>query len=417
MWQKPFRGFEEVKAFLIMLSLIIALFISLIFLGIYLRSNELLLAAVREEAMSYFALIVETRLWNARYGSVYVEKKEGVQTNPYLEEAGVGPDLACEGNRVLTMRNPALMTREISELMRGKSGVQFRITSKKPLNPANVPDSFEMKSLDAFEQGRVEAWLVDRGAGPPVFRYMAPLRVDRSCLPCHGRQGYREGDIRGGISISIPLTDVDDTMRRNRHMIIFLSVLTIVLLLVIVYVMAWKLVAKLRESQKQLRHMSITDELTGLRNRRSIMERLGEEFQRARREGRPLGLIMLDLDFFKQLNDTYGHLFGDMVLMNTASRIRPDIREYDLLGRIGGEEFLIVAPDSALQETIAIAERTMGRVRGEPFGDGEREVQVTISAGVTMLENGDPDIDALLSRADDALYAAKQQGRDRLSVL
>lgn len=416
-WPKPFKGFEEVRVFLISLSLIIAFFISLIFLGIYFRSNKLLLDTVREQARSYFELIVQTRIWNAQYGSVYVEKKAGVQSNRYLTEIGIEPDVSCEGNRVFTMKNPALMTREISLLTGAKSGVKFHITSLKPINPENAPDDFEREALQRFEKGAREIWLVDSKPEAPLYRYMAPLFVEQACLACHAQQGYRKGEIRGGISVSIPLGKLNHTMRTNRFMVILLSALTIILLLVIIYAMAWKLVVKLRDSQRQLKHMSITDELTGLRNRRYIMERLGEEFQRARREEHPLGLIMLDLDFFKQLNDTYGHRFGDLVLKEVASRMRAGIREYDLLGRIGGEEFLIVAPDSDREETVSIAERVRALVKGEPIGDETAMVNVTVSAGVSILRDDDRNIDIMFSRTDNALYEAKQRGRDRVVVL
>jgi len=417
MWPKPFKGFEEVKVFLIVLSVIISFVISLIFLGVYLRSNKLLLDIVREQARSYFELIVETRLWNAQYGSVYVEKKEGVQSNPYLRQIGIEPDVACEGNRIFTMKNPALMTREISELTGAKNGVKFHITSLNPINPENAPDAFEGQALRQFDEGIKEVWVIDRSGQSSVYRYMAPLSVEQACLECHKGQGYREGDIRGGISVSISLGKLEHPLKTNRNMIIALSAVTIALLLVIVYAMSWKLVSKLHESRRQLKHMSVTDELTGLRNRRYIMERLGQEFQRARREQKPLGLIMLDLDFFKHLNDTHGHRFGDLVLKEVASRIKAGIREYDLLGRIGGEEFLVVAPDSATEETVRIAERIRYLVKEEPIGDEGTVVNVTISAGVTMLNPGDPNIDVLFSRADNALYLAKEKGRDRVAVL
>jgi diguanylate cyclase (GGDEF)-like protein len=196
-----------------------------------------------------------------------------------------------------------------------------------------------------------------------------------------------------------------------------LLIITIAILLFILYFMVWKLVSRLKESQEQLKQISITDELTGLRNRRYIMERLEDEFQRARRSGKPMGLIMLDLDYFKQINDMHGHQFGDLVLKAVASRMRASIREYDLLGRVGGEEFFIVSPEAEVEETVGIAERIRELIRGEAISEGKREVKVTISAGVTMLKEHDRDIDVLFSRADSALYSAKQQGRDRVVVL
>lgn len=417
MWPRHLRGFDEVKVFLGSLSLVIFLSIAVLFAGIYFRSSQILIDTVKDQAESYYDLIVQTRLWNSQFGGVYVEKKGDVRSNPYLLDLGIDPDISCEGNRVLTLRNPSLMTREISRLTEMKSGVKFHITSLKPINPENAPDPFELNGLFLFEQGQREVWEIDRSAKPPVFRYMAPLLVDASCLTCHGGQGYKIGQVRGGISITIPLIHLDERIRTNRILIVIASLFIVVLLVGTLHFMVWKLVLRLSESRHQLRQMSTTDELTGLRNRRYIMERLGEEFHRARRIEKPMGLIMLDLDYFKQINDRYGHQFGDLVLKTVATRMRSSVREYDLVGRIGGEEFLILSPDSDIDETVRIAERIREIIKEEKIGDESKKVRVTISAGVTMLRDEDPNIDILFSRADNALYAAKQEGRDRVVVM
>jgi len=117
-WPKPFRYFKDVRIFLITISVVITIFMSATYLLRYLTVNELLIDTVRHEATSYAQLIVITRHWNAQYGGVYVEKKPGVESNPYLKELGVNPDVSTADGKVLTLRNPAIMTREISELAR-----------------------------------------------------------------------------------------------------------------------------------------------------------------------------------------------------------------------------------------------------------------------------------------------------------
>ncbi len=178
-----------------------------------------------------------------------------------------------------------------------------------------------------------------------------------------------------------------------------------------------KLVKRLNEAQTHLKHMAITDELTGLRNRRYIVERLEEEFQRAGRSGRPLSLIMLDIDHFKQINDAYGHLFGDVVLRVVAARIKSTLRKHDLVGRVGGEEFLVVCPDSSLDDTVKVAERIGKLINEEVIGDGIHEVKVALSSGVTTIKPEDASSDRLFSRADTALYKAKEAGRNRVVAL
>ena len=162
-----------------------------------------------------------------------------------------------------------------------------------------------------------------------------------------------------------------------------------------------------------MKKLASTDELTGLRNRRHTMRRLEEEYDRAVRLGEPLCLIILDVDRFKGINDRYGHPFGDVVLKSVAARLLETSRSYDVVGRIGGEEFLVITPGAALKEAMAHAERLLATIRGAVVGDGEREIFVTLSAGVTDFREGDSTAVALLKRADRALYRAKQEGRDR----
>jgi diguanylate cyclase (GGDEF)-like protein/PAS domain S-box-containing protein len=178
-----------------------------------------------------------------------------------------------------------------------------------------------------------------------------------------------------------------------------------------------KLIKRLNETQTHLKHMAITDELTGLRNRRYIVERLEEEFQRAKRTGRPLSLIMLDIDHFKKINDAQGHLFGDLVLQVVSVRMKEALRKHDLIGRVGGEEFLVVCPESSLEDTVMVAERIRKIIRREAISDGVREAAVALSAGVTMLRDDDRSSEKFFSRADTALYKAKEQGRNRVAVL
>ena len=178
-----------------------------------------------------------------------------------------------------------------------------------------------------------------------------------------------------------------------------------------------RLVKNLNEAQTNLKHMAVTDELTDLKNRRYIMERLEEEFQRAKRSARSLGLIMLDIDHFKEVNDVYGHIVGDAVLRTISGRIRDSLRKHDLVGRVGGEEFLVVCPESGLEETVQVAERIRRVVHAKAIGEGTVEVLVALSAGVTVQGKGDKSADMLFSRADTALYRAKDQGRNRVVTM
>jgi diguanylate cyclase (GGDEF)-like protein len=415
-WPKPFTYFKDVRVFLISVSIVTAVLLAVIFAFRDMSVNRLLRESIKQQAGSYANLIVITRHWNARYGGVYVEKKKGVDSNPYLKELGINPDITTTDGRVFTLRNPAIMTREISELARENRSVQFHMISLRYVNPENAPDAFERKALEQFERGVKEVWQIDRTGSAPLFRYVMPLIVEKPCLACHARQGYKVGDIRGGVSVNVPAEGLDKQIASSRMELISAAVVTIGLLLCILYFMTWKLVVRLDDVQKRLKHIAVTDELTGLKNRRYIMEQLDKEYQRAVRSGAPLSLILLDIDHFKRFNDAYGHAVGDTVLKIVAVEMRSSLRTYDLLGRIGGEEFLIASPGSVLDEAAGLAERILEKIRNTAVS-GSQKIAVTMSAGVTSLGDQDAKAEALLARADAALYMAKQAGRDRVIVL
>lgn len=158
------------------------------------------------------------------------------------------------------------------------------------------------------------------------------------------------------------------------------------------------------------------DPLTGTFNRRYLDSRLEEEISRARRSGLPLSALMIDLDHFKDVNDLYGHLVGDQVLLHVSSLIVSQVRINDMVVRYGGEEFVVIAPDSSLEDVVRLAERLLEHLRGhEVVLSGGESVKVTASIGAAQLE-GQEVRSAFLRRADDALYEAKRSGRDRLCV-
>lgn len=169
-------------------------------------------------------------------------------------------------------------------------------------------------------------------------------------------------------------------------------------------------VSKLKAYQKDLHLASITDGLTGLYNRRYLFLRLAEEVERAARGSYRFSISLLDLDHFKQVNDTLGHRTGDEVLVRSAHAIRGAIRGLDLAGRYGGEEFLVILPDTGAAEALAIAERIRTAVKALTWP--EPGLRLTLSGGVS--EHAGTDVDGLLERADRRLYAAKGGGRDRI---
>lgn len=167
------------------------------------------------------------------------------------------------------------------------------------------------------------------------------------------------------------------------------------------------------QAEEELRRLARTDALTGLANRRSLLDALNSERERALRFGTPLCLIMADLDHFKAVNDTHGHSVGDLVLRHVTGLLQAGVRSVDTVGRIGGEEFCVLLPQTALAQGLEAARRLVERARSAPL-ELERggALRQTVSCGVAQFD-GSESVDALLKRADAALYRAKTAGRDR----
>jgi diguanylate cyclase (GGDEF)-like protein len=176
--------------------------------------------------------------------------------------------------------------------------------------------------------------------------------------------------------------------------------------------------AALRMAKARLEEMARTDAGTGLPNRRAFFEDLAGEFQRSQRYGRPLSLLMLDLDRFKRVNDLYGHQFGDRVLAETALTLRRQLRVSDLVARYGGEEFVVVLPETSPRDAALVAEKLRAAVEAQVLDENESAaVRATVSIGVASLPSPGVTSDTeLLRRADEALYAAKRGGRNRVEV-
>jgi diguanylate cyclase (GGDEF)-like protein len=159
------------------------------------------------------------------------------------------------------------------------------------------------------------------------------------------------------------------------------------------------------------------DSLTGLWNRRAVLDLLAKELSRARREHGPLSVVIVDIDKFKNINDTHGHLAGDSVLCEVAETIQASVRAYDSVGRYGGEEFIIVIPGSDLDHAAQQAERLRAGIESKTFNVDGKGIGVTISLGVAQVDpSRDPDLDSIVRRADEALYEAKRLGRNRVET-
>ncbi len=169
--------------------------------------------------------------------------------------------------------------------------------------------------------------------------------------------------------------------------------------------------------QRELERLATIDALTGVLNRRSLLARGNEEFLRSHRYDRPLSVMMLDIDHFKRVNDTYGHGVGDDAIRLVVRCCKGALRNCDLVGRLGGEEFAVVLPETSPVNALVAAERVRAAVAGDGLPvPGDAPLRLTVSVGLAWLGRSDPGIETLLARADVALYRAKNAGRNRVEI-
>ncbi|MCX8017870.1 MAG: diguanylate cyclase, partial [Rhodocyclaceae bacterium] len=462
----------------------------------------------RERGAVLFRLIEITRDWNARHGGVYVPVTDQTQPNPYLSHPR--RDITDNHGRQLTLINPAFMTRQIAAIAEQVEGARFHITSLKPIRPANAADPWEAESLALFEQtGLTErlAFFPDGGGGmaQPVHRYMAPLLVKEACLACHAAQGYQVGDVRGGISVTMPAEKLLALGQQRKKQVMLLYLAGFVVIAALGHLIAWRTrrhldllaminarqesliaarthdlaeanaalereisevasarreteqerrlaaavfecaaegimvtdrdnrilrvnpafsaitgyapdevlgrdpkllksgrhdaafyaemwrhinevgrwegeiwnrrkngevyvewlaittiadaggegrhvatfidITKRKEAEETILHRANFDALTNLPNRNLFEDRLIGVLAMARRHRRRFALLYIDLDFFKEVNDSLGHSAGDLLLVEVARRLERCVRDADTVARLGGDEFVLLLAD------------------------------------------------------------------------
>jgi len=169
-----------------------------------------------------------------------------------------------------------------------------------------------------------------------------------------------------------------------------------------------------KKTEEELLRLASTDPLTGVLNRREFRTIAEKEVMRCKRYGRPLSVLMMDIDHFKVINDSYGHAAGDKALQHLTKLCSSSLRTMDLICRWGGEEFVIMLPETGIKGAVIIAERLRSAIEETDFISNNNKIDFTISIGVSSFKQGDDDIDTILTRADSALYMAKEGGRNKV---
>ncbi|HLF97564.1 MAG TPA: diguanylate cyclase [Methylococcaceae bacterium] len=386
-----------------------------------LQQERQVLHVARIQAAAFINKDLSLRAWAASHGGVYVRTTPETPPNPYLDMPE--RDVLTTGGIQLTLMNPAYITREIHKRFAESFGVLGHMTSLQLKNPDNAPDAWERKGLERFAQGNLEDFSeVISHDGKPYLRLMKPMYMEHDCLQCHAWTGIPLGGVRGGINASVPLEAIQ---KSAAALIAYIAVSHGGMWLIGILAVRGFSVRAVRmqieresseASRRELYKLATHDTLTGLFNRRYLDEVLPREIHRASRLASPLSLAMIDIDHFKRFNDEHGHDAGDEVLRQLGREMRNHLRQSDIACRFGGEELAIVIPDAALKEVLPRLEELRVRV-GSLRLQNQQELSlpaVTVSIGVAELFPHGDDADRLLKRADQALYRAKAEGRDRV---
>lgn len=358
------------------------------------------------------------RNWASSHGGVYVPPTELTPSNPFLGDPQ--RDVVTTSGLKLTLMNPAYLIREVQENFGGDLGIKSHLTSLKLLNPKNAPDEWETRALESFERGAKEALEISSLDGKAHLRLMRPLTVSIACLKCHGHQKYRDGDVRGGIGAYVllqPYTDIQlahsQELSKSHGAIWFMGLLGLV-----GYFRSEKsYLVRRKLDDEHIQNLAYFDTLTKLPNRRLLMDRLQESMLASARNKLFGAVLFLDLDHFKTLNDTLGHDFGDLLLMEVATRVQQCVREVDTVARMGGDEFVVLL--NALEDDIqnashhvAVIAEKIRKSLATPYQLDGKEYLGSSSIGVCLYRGNDLPVKDVLKHTDMAMYRAKASGRN-----
>ena len=369
-------------------------------------------------ARSSFNKDILYRRWNAAQGGVYAKQSALTTPNPYLHVAE--RDISTPLGNKLTMINPAYMTRQVHEIGQKENGIQGHITSLNPIRPENKPDLWEREALERFERGTKEVSSIEEMNGHNYLRWMRPLITEQGCLKCHQQQGYKLGQIRGGISQSVPMAVLDNLVKGNLRSLWVKHVgLWLIVSLLIYYsyrVLLGKTLALSKANQK-LGELALTDVLTGLSNRRYAMQNLKRLWGESIENNLPLACMMIDADGFKKVNDSYGHDAGDVVLCQLATELKDIVRTDDIVCRLGGDEFFIICPDTNEEGAMNIANIVHAKISQMTVKVADGVWHGSISIGVAVKRDSMKNLEELIKAADLGVYAAKSAGKNCVRIV
>ncbi|MDI6865213.1 MULTISPECIES: DUF3365 domain-containing protein [Thermodesulfovibrio] len=214
--------------FTIFLAMVVGTVLLVSFYIVNIHQEKLLIKQIENEAKTIAQQIIVLRKWIADHGGILVKKLPEEKPNPYLYKVGLTPEVKDLQGKIFLLRNPALVTRELSEYAEKMVSYRFRIVSLNPINPDNAPNSIEKKALQLFETSRQDSYSeIADFSGEKYFVYVYPLRTEQACLQCHIKQGYKIGDVRGAISVILPVDKIFKEVYANKEKLLFIMFFTI----------------------------------------------------------------------------------------------------------------------------------------------------------------------------------------------
>lgn len=350
--------------------------------------------------------------WYALHGEVYVptdrETEAASHPFPWNTEPHNMPEPT---GRSLSLLDPPQMFNELSRLSRETVRIDLRLVSIEPLNPRNRADSWEAAALRLAGKGadrsaEFQHYADNRGS----LRIFRPLRAERSCLRCHSQLGYREQDVIGGISAELPVVHFSrNGTSHHRSMVIGHVAIWCLGALGIVmgYASLHRKETARHLAEQQMLKLASFDRLTGLANRNLFIDRLTQTLAEAERYRSKFGLLYLDLDRFKPINDEFGHQAGDQALQWVAERLLLSVRKSDTVARFGGDEFVIIMHELSTKQEMAVVAQKIAAALEVPFTFNGKEIRVGSSIGISCYPEDGETLDELILQADAAMYRAK----------
>jgi len=410
---KPTEHVRLVWQFFFCLAVIIVSYVIVLYLIVFRLDQALIVNQVLDDARKLSRSLRVAWDWNLSYRGVYVPLQSSDDKTP--EEPPQADQAQQSGSQALfAKKSHADMTMEFAEIARTSSTFKFSLVGARGDTSRPPKDAWERSGINQLSRGGKSEVSEIVGAGRKAeLRLLTPIRMESSCLSCHRQDGFKIGDVMGAFSVAIPVTAEFAKIRGAKIATALLYGVSLAILLVVISLLVMRLSSQLKLAYYHLEQLAREDPLTGLPNRRAFKEFTDIQVALSRRHGWPLTVIIADIDRFKSINDTYGHLKGDEVLRAMGSLIKARIRCSDVPCRWGGDEFVITLINTTVENGVTVAERLRRLFRTIEVKGVEKTL--TCSFGLAQVDPRET-LESAIARADTALFAVKNEGGDNWRI-